>query len=147
MRDGLIVGDAVVQWVAERLGVGGDREHARGIGWAKDGKIVIGAMFYNFNGAHIFMHLARDKWVRLTPTLIAAMFDYPFVQLGCQYLRVFIADHNAAAIAMARKIGGSLEAQLQDGAPGGNLLIFGLPRQDAARWLTATYSRRLSKGG
>ena len=147
MMDGLVVGDGVVEWVAERLGVKGDTALARGIGWAKDGKIVIGLMFYNFNRAQIFVHVARDKWIRLPPTLIAAMMDYPFVQLGCKYLRAFISDQNAAAIDFARKLGASMEAELQDGATNGNILVFGLPRAEASRWLTASFSRRLRKGG
>jgi RimJ/RimL family protein N-acetyltransferase len=147
MRDGLIVGDAVVAWVAERLGVNGDTAQARGIGWAKDGKIAIGLMFYGYTEAHIFVHVARDKATRLTPTLIAAMIDYPFVQLGCAYLRAFISESNGAAIDFARKLGANLEAELQDGLPSANILIFGLPRSEATRWLTASYSRRLRKGG
>ena len=147
MKDGLVVGDGVVEWVAERLSVKGDTATARGIGWSKGGKIVIGAMFYNFNHAHIFIHIARDKSVRLPPTFMAAIIDYPFVQLGCTYLRGFISERSAASIDFARKLGANLEAELQDGFPGANMLIFGLPRQEASRWLTANYTRRLRKGG
>lgn len=146
MRTGLVVGDAVVAWVAERLGVAGDTAQARGIGWERDGRIVAGAMFYGYSGAQIFVHVARDKWLRMPPTLIAAMIDYPFVQLGCKYLRAFISEHNGAAIDFARRLGASLEAELQDGLEGANILIFGLPRAEASRWLTAAYSQRLRKG-
>ena len=137
----LTSGTHVVEWMAKQLkctfGV------CQGIGWMKDGEIVAGIVFDGYNQANIFVHIAKLRGERMPPTLIAAMFDYPFRQLQCKRLSAIISDRNEASMGFARKLGATVNGFLEDGAVDGNLVIFGLLRKDANKWLTKSLQRRL----
>ena len=135
-------GPGVVQWVETQLGaVYGNL--AQGIGWEQNGHFVAGVVYEGYNGANIYVHIAKLRGVRLSPTFIAAMFDYPFRQLKVRRISATIADRNERSKEFARKLGGRLEGVLEDALPDGNLCIFGLLRKDAEKWLTEPYRRRL----
>lgn len=145
---GLVLGSGVAQWVSEQIGSSTDVHDCEGIGWARGGKIVMGAMFNNYiKGGSIHIHIARLPEARLVPTFVAAIVDYPFNQLGVRRMSAFIAEDNAPSRALAEHLGGRQEAVLQDALPSGNLVLYGLLRKDAEQWLTAAYSQRLRVGG
>jgi RimJ/RimL family protein N-acetyltransferase len=118
-----------------------------GIGWQRDGEIVCGAAFTDYNGININMHIAKLDGETFPPTFIAAIFDYPFNQVGVRRMTGLIPESNAASIAFAERVGGVREGVLRDGARDGNLVIYGLLRSEADRWLTASFARRLKRQG
>lgn len=147
IADGLVLGRGVAEWVAGVLGGKYDMAQCEGIGWARGGDIVMAAMFNNYNGAQAHMHIALVKGEPLSPTFVAAMMDYPFVQLGLKRLTGFVFESNEASRRFAEHLGAKQEAVLQDYLPNGNLVVYGLLREDAGKWLTAAYSQRLRVGG
>ena len=79
----LIVGKGVVEWVAAKTNDYGNFGTDVGIGWQKDGEIVAGVAYANWNGPNVECHIASDgskKW--LARQFLWAIFDYPFNQLG-----------------------------------------------------------------
>jgi len=140
-RQHLCVGDGVSQWVAEKLNAQAGFHGATGIGWMVDGKITAGAVFNNYNRASVHMHLAIEG--RMPPTFVAAIMDYPFRQLGCKRITGLIAERNWASRRFAEHLGARIEGVLQDALESGNLVVYGLLRNDACKWLTAPYSRRI----
>ena len=145
--NGLCVGDGVVDWVVEKIGGSTGLKDAQGIGWRKDGKIVMGAFFHNYNKASIYMHIALTKGTALSPTFVAAIMDYPCRQLGVKRVTGLIAESNLLSRRFAEHLGAKMEGTLQDALIDGNLILYGLLRKDAAKWLTAAYSKRLIHGG
>ncbi len=147
IADGLVVGSGVAEWVASVVGGRHDLAQSEGIGYARDGNIVMGAMFSNYNGAQIHMHIALTRGVPMAPTFVAAIMDYPFVQIGVKRVTGMIFEDNEPSCRFAEHLGARKEAVLQDYLPTGNMVIYGLLREDAQKWLTASYAQRLRAGG
>lgn len=145
-RTGLIIGAGVAEWVCTQLDAHHDIAMAEGIGWAKNGNIVAGVLFDNYNGASINAHIAVVPGERISPTLVAAWLDYPFRQLGLKRITCLIAEENLPSRRFAEHLGAKQEVVLTDALPSGNLVIYGLLKADAKKWLTSFYSRRLKLG-
>ena len=139
--DGLLVGDGVVEWVGKQLFT--EYKGGVGIGFACGGEIVMGAVFNNYTPANIHMHIALKDGVKFSPTFVAAIMDYPFKQLGVRRVTGLIAEDNAASRRFAEGLGARFEGVLQDALPDGNLVVYGLLKEQAKHWLTALYQRRL----
>lgn len=140
---GLVIGKGVAEWVCDQIGAPKDVSMAEGIGWARGGNIVLGAMFSTYNGASIHMHIARIRGEPFTPTWVAAIMDYPFRQLGVKRITGLIAENNGPSRRFAEHLGAHQEGVLTDALPEGNLVLYGLLKKDAQRWLTSPYSQRL----
>ena len=142
----LLVGPRIRQWV-EEVQKAKFSPNAEAVGWGRlpDG-IVCGAVFEGYNGANFFVHIAKLKGAQMPPAFIAAFLDYPFNQTGCRRITAAISERNLAAINFARKLGARQEGIMPEAHPDGSaLLIFGLLRKDAAKWLTAGYQRHLGE--
>lgn len=143
ITDGMVTGNMVAQWVGAVLGHNFDLSVAQGIGWIRGGNIVAGAAFTDYNKAMINMHIAVTKGERMPPTFVAAIMDYPFVQLGVKRINGLIDESNEQSRRFAEHLGAVQECVLQDALPNGNLVVYGLLKKHAQKWLTASYSRRL----
>ena len=139
----IVTGDHVVQWVEEQLDITIDLRGAVGVGWMQDGHLAQGAVFYNYTGRNMYIHVACRTGYRLSPTFVAAMMDYPFTQAHVQRLTGLIPSCNEQGKALAMRLGGRLEGRMREVLDSGDLLVYGLLKRDAARWLTAAYHRRL----
>lgn len=141
----LFAGPGVVEWVEAQLGAQ-YASNAVGIGWRRRGRFVAGLVFEGWNVANIFVHIAKLRGEPMPVDLIAAMFDYPFRQLGVKRISAMVADSNKQSKAFAKKLGGRLEGMMPEALPdGGTLCVFGLLRKDAEKWLTEPYRRRLGE--
>jgi len=132
---GLIVGDGVIDWVAKRTNEYGRFGGGTAIGWQKDGEIVAGVVYCEWNGINVVCHIASDgskKW--LTKRYLHTIFDYPYNQLNCKRITVVVGEGNLASLNFARKLGFTLEARLSQAHPTGDLLILKLFKQDC-RWI------------
>lgn len=96
---------------------------------------VVGAVYYtNFRGNSIEMGWAGEKgW--LTRGNLAAMFGYPFLQLGVQRVWGLVHRHNKPSRALAEKLGCRVVG-VADGeyGPGQDAIIYSMTR-DACRWI------------
>lgn len=127
--------DIIVPWVNERtsggLYVPGT---CSAIGRIKDGKIVGGIYYEDFNGKNITCHIASENGERwLNRTFLWMIFDYPFNQLKSKRMTAPVAYDNERCINFVEKLGFTREAILHDAHPNGDLYIYTLFEKDC-RW-------------
>ena len=104
----------------------------KGIVLRRDGEIVAAALFVEYNGPNIFVHLAGSPGKRwLTRDFLYWIFHYPFIQLGCRRLSAWVESNNANSIRFIEHLGATREATLKEAAPGGNdVYVYRMFRED-----------------
>lgn len=103
--------DYVGEWVADQLGCKWIK-HAQCIGLERDGKLVAGVIYENYNGFSVNMHIAFKA--RLTREFLWIIYHYPFVQLGLKKIIGFVESGNIACTKIAPKHGFILEHTIKD---------------------------------
>ena len=127
----LVIGKSVVEWVAAQTAEFGNFGTDVGIGWEKDGRLVAGVAYANWNGVNVECHIASDRSKRwLTRRFLWTIFDYPFNQLGAARITVCVGQGNRDSTRFVQHLGFILEARLRAAHPTGDLLIFCMKRQD-----------------
>lgn len=132
----IVIGPGVVQWTAKRTSEYGDFGAAVGIGLERDGELIAGVAYAEFNGVNIVCHIASDgsrQW--MTREYLWTIFDYPFNQAKVNRITVCVGEGNTDSIRLVRHMGFQLEAPLKGAHPSGDLLIFRLWKKDC-RFLT-----------
>jgi RimJ/RimL family protein N-acetyltransferase len=138
----LVFGPEVIEWVGAMTGHP-RTDTAVGIGYERRGKIVQGAVFTDYIGPSIQIHIACAEGSSFYPTFVAAVMDYPFRQLGCRRVTAFVAAKNLKSQALAEHFGGLPEGVMLDALDDDDLIVYGLLRRNAQHWLTARFSNRL----
>lgn len=111
------------------------RPDMRAIGLERDGALVAGTAYEDFNGASIVIHQRNAGPGSLTREFIFACFAFPFLQLGCQLLIGFTVANNASAIRMNEHLGFERTAVLPGAHPEGDIIIYTM-RREACRFLS-----------
>jgi len=140
----LIIGKGVVDWIAQRTNDFGAFGTETGIGWLKNGEIVAGVAYADWNGPNVVCHIASDEtrqW--MTKTYLWTIFDYPFNQMKANRITVLIGEGNANSINLAKRLGFTLEAKLSGAHPTGDLLIFRLLKPEC-RWIKGNTCEKLA---
>lgn len=142
----LCIGQEVVDWVARRTNehgsFGGD---AKGIGLLKDGVLIAGVAYGDYNGANVVAHIASDgskRW--MTREFLKVIFDYPFNQLRCRRITCLVGSGNTASRRLCEHFGFVLEANLRGAHLTGDLLVYCMFSEDC-RWITAASYKPLAK--
>jgi RimJ/RimL family protein N-acetyltransferase len=140
----LVVGRGVVEWVAKRTNEFGNFGTDAGIGWLKNGEIVAGVAYADWNGVNVLAHIASDGYKRwMTRQYLWTIFDYPFQQLKVNRITCLIGQDNKASIRLCEHFGFSLETTLKGAHPSGDLLVYVLWKKDCG-WLNENlYPMRL----
>ena len=117
----IVIGDHVAHWVMEK--VGSYSEGMKAIGWEKDGVLVAGAVFENWNGSNMFAHQRcdsppREYWFQVV--------NYIFNQIKVKRCTACVESDNHKAIKLNKHIGFVIEATLKDAGRNGDLLIMTL---------------------
>lgn len=136
----ILVGQAVVEWVAKRTNEFGNFGSAVGIGWLRNGELVAGVAYSEFNGVNIQMHVASDgsrRW--MTREYLWACFDYPFNQAGVKRITGLVGEGNLEARRFDEHLGFTHEATLKGAHPTGDLLIYRMWKADC-RFLREPYA-------
>jgi RimJ/RimL family protein N-acetyltransferase len=127
----LVVGKGVVEWIASKTGEFNCFGTDIGIGWRKNGQIVAGVAYANWNGVNVECHIASDGLKRwLTKQYLWTIFDYPFNQLGVNRITVCVGEGNTDSRRFVEHLGFIIEARLKGAHPTGDILIFCMKRQD-----------------
>ena len=124
-------------WVCERAGGDWIAGRGTGIGLERDGVLVAGTLFEDFNGANVLMHVAAEpgrQWLNLT--YLNTCFDYPFNQLGCRRVTGIVPSVNTDALRFDLHLGFEQEAVLKDAHPEGDLIVLRMTREQC-RWIGA----------
>lgn len=93
-------------------------------------------VYHDFRSKSIEMSIAaiNPKWA--TKGNIRAFLHYPFEQLNVGHVRAVIHHKNKRARRMVERIGFQHEGTLRQAAEDGkNLMIYGMTREDAVKWL------------
>ena len=122
-------------WVAQRVGM--ERYvpgTASAIGQVRDGKIISGVLYEDYNGANVTCHIAGEGRNWLNRKFLSIIFDYPFNQLGVKRITGYVLDTNKAAQRLDEHLGFKREATLRDAHPEGDIIIYCMTA-DECRWL------------
>lgn len=114
-------------------------ERSQAIGLRR-GKIVAGVIYENWNHQSIWCHIAIEG--RLTPTYLAAIFDYPFNVAQVEKIIVPVGSDNAESLKMVKKMGFVEEGRIKDGRPDGDIVFLTLAR-DSCRYTKERYRKHI----
>lgn len=133
--NGLIFDVSVIgPWVCSRAGGTWTPGRGTGIGRVRDGELVGGVLYEDWNGANVVAHIAGEGQGWLDRELLWTMFDYPFNQLGVTRITGVVPSANAAARRFDEHLGFVQEAVLEGAHPDGDLIVYRM-RRDECKWL------------
>ena len=104
----------------------------KGLGLVRDGELVAGVIYEGFNGHNIWMHVAAKPGARwMTRAYLRYCFYYPFIELGCRYVRGYVEASNTAARRFDEHLGFTQAAVLPGAASdGGDVILYVMPKEN-----------------
>jgi RimJ/RimL family protein N-acetyltransferase len=125
----------VIKFVSERVDEN-EFGSAIGIGQYKDGKIIAGVVYNQYNGPSICMHVAAEPGSRwMTRDFLFRAFAYPFIQLGCNRVTGLVRADNMEARRFDEHLGFKQEGIIRKGADDGtDMILYGMLKEEC-RWL------------
>jgi hypothetical protein len=130
----IVTDERVGQFVSRELGVSFCPPFTMA-GIERDGEIVAGVIFNQFDGRDVHVTIAGTGW---TPGFIKAVGRYVFDQLGC--LRITATTRYPEVVDYAVRLGGKVEGRLRDYyGEGEDATIIGVLRRE---W---RYAKHLGK--
>lgn len=129
--------DFVGPWVAEKTGGTYSPGSASVIGLEKDGELVAGVMFENYNGNSVQMHVASDgskRW--MTKEFLRAAFWYPFEQLKVKKIIGLVDSTNLPAQRFDEHLGFRRECTIADAGKVEDMIVYSMTREQCKylRW-------------
>lgn len=116
-------------WVCEKAGGTWQPNRGTAIGLLKDGQLVAGVLYEDWNGANLMCHIRGENgWANRE--FLRLMFDYPFNQVKAKRLTAPIQSTNKVAIKFVQKLGFSLECVLSQATPDGDMHLYRLFREE-----------------
>lgn len=104
----IVADERVARFVADRLGFGLCPPFTC-MGIERDGEIVGGVVFNNFEGGSVHVTVAGEGWSR---SFLRAVGGYVFDTLGCR--RMTAVTEYPAIVDLALRLGGQVEGRLRD---------------------------------
>jgi RimJ/RimL family protein N-acetyltransferase len=138
MAGHIVAGHDVGRWVYARIGGIYHPEASASIGLERDGEIVAGVVYYNWNGASAMASIAASA--PLSREFLGAIFRYPFDVGGLAQIVVTITGNNLRSLRLADRMGFTEQARLPDAHPAGDL-VFMVLRRENCRFLGARYGQ------
>ena len=135
----IVCGPHVVEWVAKQTNEFGNFGTDAGIGWKKNGELVAGVAYADWNGVNVNCHIAAKGKNWATRLYLGVIFDYPFNKLNCRRITVCVGQGNGASRKFVEHLGFVREANLHDAHPTGDLLIYRLLKSEC-RFLREPYA-------
>jgi len=105
------------------------------IGLERDGELIAGVLFENFNGRNCWMHVAVAPGEYVTRAFTRYSFEYPFRELGLQRLTGWVEASNTAARDFDERLGFEVEAVLNSAASDGGPALIYCMRRENCRWI------------
>jgi hypothetical protein len=134
----LVLDAAIVgPWVAAKAGCKYQPDDVA-IGWERNGRLVAGVMYNEYNEANIHIHSRVDGYVPMQ--FYWTIFDYPFKQLGVKRLSGIVYSTNLKAQKLNEHLGFQREAILRNYFPEANAIVYVMFKDDC-RFLGEKYVR------
>jgi L-amino acid N-acyltransferase YncA len=103
-------------------------EGSQAIGLERDGQIIAGVIYENWNKASIVCHIAIEG--RMTKGYLKAIFDYPFKFCKVKKIIVPVSSTHAKSLKLVTKMGFVEEARVKDAVPDGDIIFLTLAREN-----------------
>jgi RimJ/RimL family protein N-acetyltransferase len=132
MAGDIVQGPEVGHWVAAQTNGDYAESTSQAIGLIRDGKIVAGVIYENWNKQSIVCHLAIKGIV--SKQFMKAACNYAFKQCGVHKIIGPVNSDNQKCIDAVAKIGFIEEARIKDAAPNADIILFSLTA-DRCRYL------------
>ena len=132
----IVQGAEVGVWVADRIAGEFYSKTSSAIGLEKNGVIVAGVIYENWNRASIFCHIAIEA--RLTKAYLKAIFDYPFNVCNVKKIIVPIVSNHVKSIKLVTNMGFTEEARIVDGSQDGDIIFLTMTKENC-RFLGVRY--------
>lgn len=137
--------ERVARWVEKRVIETGKFEGYSAIGLENDGELVAGVVYDYHTGPSVNASIASDgsrRW--LNPAYLAAIFCYPFRQLGCNRITVFVRTDNHDSQRFVTHLGFKQEGRLRAAcADGSDVIVYGILK-DECRFIEGKYYAALA---
>ena len=128
-------------WAAQKCHMTWTPENSTCIGMVdQDGSPTAAAWFQDWSGRSIMAHFATTGG--LTPKFVAAIFAYPFRQLGAEQIVCPVVEDNVKSMQLLRHFGFRPVGRVPAWSKGGDMLFFAMQR-DSCKWLKGKYGQRL----
>lgn len=132
----------VGEWVCSHTGGGYHEARSNALGLRKDGEIVAGVVYENWNGRSVVCHIAFIG--RLTPAYLAAVFDYPFNVCGVDKIIAPVSSGNSKALRLVSKMGFTEEARIHNADTNGDIVFLTMARE-SCRFLGRRYGQKFTE--
>ncbi len=126
--------ERIAPWVCARAGGTHFPGSCHAIGLERDGGLIAGVLYDQFNGRAVQMHVAAVGRHWLNRSYLRICFDYPFNQMKVQKVVGLVDSTNADALRFDQHLGFVEEARLIDAGSKADLIILTMTRQQC-RWL------------
>lgn len=135
----IVIGaEKVAPWVSKKM-LGARFKADEAIGLERDGEIVAGVVYEDWNGASFVCHIAVEG--RMTPGYLGAIFHYPFVHCGAQKIIAPVAESNEDSVAFVENLGFRLEHRILDAHPDGAIRLYSMTA-DNCRFIGGRYGKK-----
>lgn len=122
--------ERLLPWAAERIEVDGFRNDAYAIGLERAGQLIAVVVFENYSQCDVWMSVAADSTYWANPRFLAAVFSYPFKQLGLRRVTSTVAGKNMKSLEFCKRLGFVLEGTCRNALPDDDLIFLGLLREE-----------------
>lgn len=123
----IVQGATVGHWVAERVAGKYFAEGSQAIGLERDGQIIAGVIYENWNQASIVCHIAIEG--RMTKGYLKAIFAYPFEFCKVKKIIVPVGSNHAKSLKLVTNMGFVEEARIKEATPDGDIIFLTLARE------------------
>lgn len=112
--------EIVGPWVCEKTKQKWIPGTCSAIGKVKDGQLVAGVVYEDFNGVNVNCHI-RFEPNSLTKEFLGLIFQYPFIQLKVNRITGIVISTNKKALNLDQGLGFEPEAVLKGAHPDGDI--------------------------
>lgn len=136
----IVNGPEVGHWAMQRMNGNFFEAGSVAIGLKKEGALIAGVIYDNFNERSIWCHVAIDE--QITPSYLAAIFDYPFNVANVEKIIVPVGSDNEKSRHMVLNMGFVEEGRIKEGRPNGDIIFFTMTKK-TCRFLTNRYAAKI----
>lgn len=122
--------ERVSQFVAKRIGLNRDFASYTTVGLEKDGELIAGVIYTEYNVSNIVCHIGAVGKQWLDREYLWYIFYYPFMQMKVNRITVVVESDNFESQRFVKHLGFELEATLKDAGRSGDLLIYRMFKKD-----------------
>lgn len=137
----IVNGPQVGEWVVAQTEGHYAAEKSVAIGLERDGELVAGTVYENWNGESVVCHIA---WQRVTSAYLAAIYHYPYRVANVGKIIAPISSNHTRALALVSKMGFSEEARIRDAAHDSGDIVFLTQTPERCRFLEPRYGKKIT---